>query len=236
MNRKSISLLVGLSLLGFITQPVLGAYSAIDHDHLDGTPDTNFVGGVLTIQQADANDLELFDSMIPTTYYIDNATVDLNTTMVNYDPTPVEPDYPNGRALFAGGSFSLTFDYSEVSATGPWTSYEISGPISGLYAGITQVYVGYYAVIKGEGLWTAATKNLPGSGYWPDDDPEDEGFSSIHSLTVQIPEIAEDWPWNEDLYGGDTKYVLTPDKTASPEPTALLLLAIGAAGLLRRRR
>lgn len=209
--------------------PAFGTYVSIQHNLIDGTPDTNFVGGALTISSA-STDLELNDDDLtgPTAPDVSNVSVFMETFFHSFDPMAG----PFGEAKFTGGSFTLKFDYQGSAGQ----TYEISGPVVGMVFGVTQItHLGggdWLTIVEGAGLWNALVKALPGSNDWPDGG----GWSSFNALTLRIGSDLTGWEWDSDVTGGQTLYTLTPDDSAVPEPATLMLLTLGGAVLLRRRR
>jgi hypothetical protein len=206
-----------LGLVAVMAQPVLATYTSIEHNLLDGTGDTTYVGGVLSISQA--IDTVTLNDPAPLPGIITNAVVSLSTTFSGFNPL-ANPPY--GRASFSGGAFSLSFDYNGLP-------YSIGGPISGMLLGVGSTGP-FLSTINGEGLFAAAY-NLPGSNDWPA-----TGLSSIHALTLQVGTDLSGFDWSTDWAApGETLYTLTPDESAAPEPASLLMLVLGLA-MLRRSR
>jgi hypothetical protein len=197
-----------------------GAYSSIQHNMLDTVNDTwyNQPGNLhkLTIS---STTMTMTQNPDPGgTLIAPGATVFLETWWTgNIDPTR--------GALFTGGTFSLTFDYDPGSGT---QSYDISGPISGLFIKVTST--GASSIVEGEGLFDAVTKTLP--DVWDDSG----GLSSIDSWTIAINQNLSTFSWDADAFTGQTNYTIFPDERAAPEPMTLAMLACGSLLLLRRRR
>ncbi len=207
---------VTLAVLALGCAPAFGIYTSIQHQLVDGVGDTTFDPntGLFQVNAVDNNALTLNDGGV-LAGTIDNATISLQTYFNQILPGPV--------AQFTGGTLSLTFDYDG-------TPYEISGPITGMLFDVTPGQ--FQSTIDGVGRWTATTKNLPGSGDWPDGG----GFSSIDSLTVAFGQHLSSFDWESELSGWvETSYSLFPDDSAIPEPATLALLAFGALALARRR-
>ncbi len=226
--RKAICAAIGL--LMFAGTPALGAgYASIIHNMLDGTLDTSFNAGVLTVNSSSSQNVSLLDpgpGGLPGT--VSNAAFNMTSTFNGFD---------GPQAQFVGGSLSLTFDYEDSSNV--VTSHQISGPITGLLFNLPALVAPGIYQIDGVGRWTATTKNLPGateiggSGLWDDGG----GFSSLDSLTLTFGEDLSSFDWaNDTVNNGETNYQLFPNDSATPEPSTIALLAIGAAGLIRRRR
>ena len=214
---KGKSILCAVAILGFASMPVFGEYVSIQHNLIDGIGDTTYIGGVLRIS-TDSNALTLNDPT-PLGGTIANGHVDLETYFHSFNPG-------TGEATFVGGSFDLTFDHEG-------SPYEMSGPIDGMVFIINSV-TQTYSTIDGEGLFTAVTKNLPGSGIWPDGGLR----SSIDSLTLGFNVDLTTYDWSEDMSDGrlETIYGLFPDERAVPEPASGAILLLGVVALLRRRR
>jgi hypothetical protein len=226
--RKTICAAIGA--LMFVGTPAMAQYASIVHNMLDGTLDTSFNAGVLTINSASSQNVNLLDpgpGGLPGT--VSNAVFNLTSTFNGFD---------GPQAQFVGGNLSLTFDYEDLD-TNIVTNHEISGPITGLLFNLPALIAPGIYQIDGVGRWTATTKNLPGStevggsGIWDDGG----GFSSIDSLTLTFGEDLSSFDWANDVVNnGETNYQLFPNDSAVPEPTTIALLAIGAVGLIRRRR
>lgn len=204
--------------------PAMADYTSIQHNLIgDGSPDTSYANGVLSISAAIPgvdNTLALNDTAI-SGGTISNTSVSLVTYYSGMDP-----NIHGGAAIFTGGSFSLKFDYN--GSTGQ--AYEISGPISGM-----AVWLGAasdsYSVLNGQALFDAGNPVLPGSGVWPDGG----GLSSINSLTLTFGQNLSGFTWDVPLNASDTQYTITPDDTAIPEPASALFLALGLVAVIRRR-
>lgn len=200
---------VVLIVAAFIAQPAFGSYASIQHNLIDGTPDTayNSATGEFSIN-ASGSDLLTLNDPDP----LGGTVTDAAVSLVSYfDGINIS----TGRAVFHGGSFLLSFKYNG-------TPYAIGGPVSGIEVALTYAD-DTLSILSGQGLFQATTKNLPGSGTWSDGG----GLSSIDSLTLQIGQNLSDYDWSTPLTGGDTQYTLTPDDTAVPEPTSLLLVIAG---------
>jgi hypothetical protein len=208
------------AILGFVAivaQPAIASYTSIEHNLIDNIAETNYVGGVLTISQA--NDAVTLNDPGPLPGTITNAVVSLTTTFNSFNPLS---NPPYGTATFVGGSFSLNFDYNSQP-------YSIAGPISGMIMKVGSASP-LLSVINGEGLFNAVA-SLPGSNDWPA-----TALSSIHALTLQVGTDLTGFDWSTDWSApGETLYTLTPDESAAPEPASLLMLVLGLA-MLRRSR
>jgi hypothetical protein len=218
MLNKKLAVLIATIFLASLTGPAWATYESIQGNLADEITDTFFDvdTGQFSISQ-DSNAITLNDPT-PLGGTITNGTVNLETWFSGFDPV-------TGNAQFTGGSFMLTFDFDG-------TPYEISGPIEAMVFE-TNVYTPSYSTLDGEGLWTAATTNLPGSNDWPDGGE----FSSIKTLTMAFNEDLTDWAWDADLVASaESLYTLWPDDTAIPEPASLVLVALGSLMLYRRRR
>ncbi len=217
MRQKKLVLLIAAGFLAYLAGPAWATYESIQSNLSDGIPDTVFDvnTGKFSISQA-SNAITLND---PTQLggTITDGFVDMKTWLSSYDSS-------TGVAKFTGGSFLLTFDYDG-------TPHQISGPITAMEFQ-TNVYSSTYSTIDGEGLWKATTKNLPGSGDWPDGG----GASSIKSLSLVFGCDLSTWEWNSSLTNcSESLYTLWPDDSAVPEPTSLLLIGLGTLLLYRRR-
>ncbi len=203
--------------------PAMADYTSIVHDLTDGSPDTSYSGGNLTINST-STQLFLQD---PTTLAVSptNVDVSLSTTFSSFNPA-AQPGFPLGSATFTGGSYSLTFDIGI-------DSYEISGPVTAIVLGVTSAGSGG-SIIEGSGLFDATTVDLPGSNNWPA-----AGLSTIDTITLSIGIDLTGLDWNPqttNLSNGETLYTLLPNDSGLPEPASLMLLMAGVFGLVRRRR
>lgn len=217
MKKTTLGAVAALAMV-FGATPAFAQYGSIVHNLLNGSFDTSFNAGVLTVNSTDSDNLTLLDpgpGGLPGT--VANAQFTMTSTFNGF---------VGSQAQFVGGSLALTFDFDG-------SPYEISGPITGLLFDLPQMVAPNVWTIDGVGRWTATTKNLPGSGIWPDGG----GFSSIDSLTFTFGQDLSAFDWANDIVStGETNYQLFPNDSAVPEPTTIALLAIGAAGLIRRRR
>ncbi|NLX14289.1 MAG: hypothetical protein GXY44_11635 [Phycisphaerales bacterium] len=211
MGRTTLITTV-VSLLA-ITLPVWAEYVSIQGNLVDGVVDTTFFPdtGRLLIEQS--SNLVTLNDPLALPGVINNGHVRIETFLHNVSGL---------TAVFWGGSFSLTFDYNDEP-------FELSGPISAIQLNIN-VFTENFSTIDGEGLWSAAAKQLPGSGVWPDGG----GFSSIDSLTLVFNQDLSQYDWAEPIYG-ETVWSIIPNDSAIPEPATLALLVLGSLELLRRR-
>ena len=230
---KGKSVLTAVAALVMISAgPVLADYDSIQHNLIDGTGDTTYVGGVLTVSAMNDN-LTLNDGGSALPGAVTNCTVLMTATYVpgSYDPVAMSGD-------FTGGSYLLTFDYDG-------TPHQLGGPI---HAMVLTIEAGpLLSKISGQGLWSATNPDppsLPGSNLWPDgNDPINNPLqlSSIQSLTLAFGMDLSLFNWDEDLgtsalNPAETLYNLFPDDRAVPEPVSVLLLGLGSLVLVRRRR
>ena len=218
MKKKCAVLMMAAVGLVLVSAPASAQYASIQHNLFNGVGDTTFDPGTgeFRIHATTSNLLTLNDPT-PLSGVIANTVIDLSTTFNQVLGT--------GQAQFTGGFLSLTFDFDG-------SPYEISGPITGVLFEISQV--GPNSKIDGLGRWTATTKNLPGSGIWPDGG----GFSSLDSLTLAFGQDLSNFDWENQALNGrvESLYSLFPNDSAIPEPATLSMLALGAIAMLRRRR
>lgn len=223
-GRRSLWVVLAVSMA--LPSLALASYVSIQHNLIEGTGDTSYINGVLTVNATGvpAQQLTLNDDP-PIAQSVSNVSVLMTTNFSSFNPGA---NLPYGEALFTGGSFLLKFDYAGSSGQ----PYQIGGPISAFVIGIGSASQ-YLTVINGSGLFNAGTPNLPGSNVWPAG-----GLSSINSLTLEvgIDLTGFDWdPYNAVMTGGETQYTLTPDDSGVPEPAGLLLVLCSAVFALRRR-
>lgn len=227
MKRTALSL-AALGGLLLATSSAQAVYTAIGHNLINGTADTfyNSTTGVFNVHSTNSNLLTLTeDTGIILGGVVSNAVVDLTTTFNSILTSPT-------RALFTGGTMSLTFNFDpDGVGPAPVGSYGISGPIDAMAITVTSTGP-TTGRLDGDARWTATTVNLPGSGVWPA-----MTFSAIDSLTLEFGQNLAGWLFNTNLTGrAETQYSLYPtDPGNIPEPATMGLLAIGAAALLRRR-
>ena len=195
-----------------------GAYSSIQLNMVNADPDTSYVGGVLTIAESPVFGLTLNDT--GAIGAISNIMFSLNTTYLFTQPSEIGPN--GDRAVFGGGSVSLSFDEDGENKF-------ISGPITNMIFFVT--VTGAVSRVAGEGLFSAVF-DLPGSNDWPAPD-----MSSITTLTLAIGINLDGFDWaTEELQGNVQSQVqLFPDDRAIPGPAALFVMLPGVL-LLRRRR
>jgi hypothetical protein len=226
-KTKKLWMVTGVAFL-LMGQPVLGSYTSIQHNLIDGMNDTNFDAGTgMLTWHSESNNMTLNDGgVLPGV--ITNTTVDLTTNFSAFDGTD---------AIFTGGFYSLTFDHGNPMHGNPASSYEISGPIVAMKFEVdTGTATPTFSQIDGEGQFTATTVNLPGSGVW-----SAAGNSSIDSLTLAFGVDLTNFLWNEKIGGRfgqgllQTQYSIVPSEVAFPEPASLGLLLLGSIGLLCRR-
>jgi hypothetical protein len=200
-----------------LSPPALAIYQTIEHNLLDGIPETSYTGGVLSLSSpADANnDVFLYDP-VQLPGVVTNTSVSLTMSFDGYD-------VHTGRAVFSDGIFSLKFDYNGVAG------FELSGPV---HLMLLEVFVDSPSLsfVFGEGLFTAETVNLPGSNEWPDGG----GRSLFDHLGIAFPGVdLTGFDWTTDTFtDGDGLYSLIP----GPEPGTLGLVALGVVLVVVRRR
>jgi hypothetical protein len=227
--KTNVWRLTGAVLVLAAAPSAFATYDSIQHNLINGVVDTSWdgVNGIFTLD-APSDEITLNDpGVLPGT--ISNGYVHMAT----YINDIINPQ----RARFQGGTFAVTFDY-DADGPGPGqpVSYELSGGNNYLefWVDFTSVDL---STIVGEGTWWATTKNLPGSGQWPDGG----GLSSIGLLTIAFGMDLSNWQWGMNIDQTGTEYMesmytLWPDDRALPEPGSLILLALGAVGLVVARR
>ncbi len=211
-----------------VPQIASGDYTSVQHNLIGAPNDTSFDGSVLRIYQNPGNNLTLWTDAGQITGTVADAVVDMQTNFQYYNPTP-EANYPNGAAWFGGGTYTLTFTFTPTGGTAG--NYSISGPMDVMKVGVTSTSPAL-STLTGEGRWTATSINLPGPDMWvtgPD------GWSGIHALTMAISTNLANYQWQSAFDTGNTQYNISPSANAIPEPSALALLLLGVAALLRRR-
>lgn len=219
MKGRSVLCVVAIGALVSVAQPAFADYTGIQHNLFDSVYDTTFVDGTLSV----VGDSDLLTLSDPDA--LGGAITDAHVELETYFHHVEEPAPGDLKAVFWGGDYALTFKYDG-------TPYEISGPVLAMDFRFNDLpEPAELDMIDGEGLFTAAIKDLPGSGVWPDGG----GYSSIDSLTI-VFDAGTMWDWYQDFNEGETIYSLAPNDGAAPEPAAMVLLAAGALGMLRRRR
>jgi hypothetical protein len=210
-------LLWALLALGFAS-PARAVYVSIEHNLVDGVPDTSYEDRILTLQSAlDVNNNIVLNDPTPLPALVGKASVDLSTTFSSYNPA-------SNRATFSGGSFSLSFDYNGVAG------YGIVGLVRQMHF---EVFVDAptYSRIEGFGSFKATSLTLPGSNAWP----SGLGISEFDQLTIVLPgQDLTGFDWTTDVFEDvESIYVLAP----IPEPTTFALCTIGVVfGIARAMR
>jgi hypothetical protein len=202
--------------VGFLVSPAFADYTGIQHNLFDGTYDTTYIDGTLSV--SGDSDLVTLNDPTPLGGAITLAHVELETYFHHVE----EPTPGDVKAVFWGGAYQLTFNYDG-------TPHHIGGPILAMDFRFNDL-AGGTDTIDGEGLFTAAY-DLPGSGIWDDEG----GYSSIDTLTLTF-DAGTDWSWAQDILEAETTYSIAPNDGAAPEPTAIALLALGGLIMARRRR
>lgn len=218
-------------------------YTEIRVDGNDGWSDVSYTGGTLTYASDDANGA--FNTMVlkedTGTLPGDaaNIRVGITTDFQDYNESLTEP----ARALFTGGLLDLVFDYSPDGGS-TITSHQLRGAITQGSLEITAAYedystlTGIFQFDTNDPEW--GVENLPGSNNWPA-----PGVSTSVALTFAIGADlsqlkdgttalwqAVNFPEAGVTY--DTSFSFFPEERPIPEPTSLLLAALGALALLRR--
>ncbi len=229
MNGKRLTVfLVIVAVLGGTSALQAAEYTSIGVSAFDGVNDGSFDGTTLNWsvdQNAGAFPiLTLLEDTGVLGGAISNVVLSISTTFVDFNQTLQNP----ARAYFTGGNFSLSFNY------GGGGGKEISGPITELSVEVTSSGPGL-SVLSGIGLFDTGlgTVDLPGSNNWPAG-----GLSTVAALTFAINGDLTNYDWSTSAPAAiyDSQFTLFPDEQPIPEPASLMLLVLGAVGLLRMRR
>jgi len=121
----------------------------------------------------------------------------------------------------------------------PYASYEVIALIASDYGNGGATYTHQDVVVNGEGVfgstWTAFGTTV-GAGGWTQatlDTPGNYVVSGIQTDSTLTISLA---PRNGDIRGSITGFIINEASAAVPEPSSALLLLMGCAGILRRRR
>lgn len=214
--KKGKSIFCAMAASAVLAGSAYADISSISHNLGGLGSDTTFNpgNGLLTISSAVNNALTVNENGVPISGTVTNAAVTIQTNLVSSTAN---------TALFNGGSIALQFNFNG-------NPYAIGGPISGMEFTF-QHLGGNVGQLDGEGLFTAAFANLPGSGVWPDSG----GLSSIDSLTLTF-DTPPGWSWQDGFANAETVYSLLPNDSAVPEPATLALVLAGGLLMVKRRR
>jgi hypothetical protein len=214
--KKGKSILVAFAAVLCCAGSALADISSIQHNLQGFGSDASFNSGtgVLTISSNVNNLLTVNEDGVNIGGVVSNAAITMQTNLSGLT---------GNTATFTGGSLTLQFNYNGIPRA-------IGGPIAGMEFSF-QHLGGNVGQLDGDGLFTAAFVNLPGSGIWPDGG----GLSSIDSLTLTF-DTPSGWDWTDGFSQGETVYSLLPNDSAVPEPATLALLVGGGVLMLKRRK
>lgn len=206
--------------------PALGDAVSIQSNWINGVQDTHFDGTTLTVSETTNLDVVIVNTDLPSSQAgFVSATVALITTFDS-----VGFDGVDFYGLFTGGSVSVQFSDGV-------TNYEIGGPIENLRMAVDFISP-TVSTLNAEGLFDALiTTNLDLIDADWVVNPSFGPFSAIDGLVIDISEDLSDFDWHAPrAWTGfaQTQFTLFP--FTIPEPSAVMLLAVGIALVGRRRK